>query len=354
MEQSPSPQFQAHAVLNPDAWQESRRAFDTGYWPHICLRLVSCGCILFLLFRLDLEPVRQGLLILFGLWAVTGIIQRFRNRDGGPAFQRLLAANNGNPPLITLTFVGSGIRLRNQETGTESIQSYSAIRSVIESQTLLILVLPQRKMLPIRKYSLQGGTQEEFICHLRSHCPSLKKRISRGRLGKAVKLLYICLLLAGAVLAVCSGRPGIQTRNPGSYQQAAQDLEALGITGSTPELLDELEGYYSDYVSHGYEVNRYLDLLCWLGMGEYDEETWDWSPSENGVYWFDAEMLNLDCMYRFSPWCLRPGPGQPGFQQYPGGCQQGKLGAWHRHPVRQLRLAGRKSHAAGGGKLRLV
>ena len=33
------------------------------------------------------------------------------------------------------------------------------------------------------------------------------------------------------------------------------------------------------------------------GMGQYDEETWEWTPSSGYIYVFDAEFMNIDTMY---------------------------------------------------------
>ena len=40
-----------------------------------------------------------------------------------------------------------------------------------------------------------------------------------------------------------------------------------------------------------------MDLLCYEGMGHYDDYTWEWTPSTSGVYWFDAELFYPDTMY---------------------------------------------------------
>lgn len=41
----------------------------------------------------------------------------------------------------------------------------------------------------------------------------------------------------------------------------------------------------------------YLDLLAMVGWGEYDEETWEWSPTSDQVYALDTEVFNIDSMY---------------------------------------------------------
>ena len=44
------------------------------------------------------------------------------------------------------------------------------------------------------------------------------------------------------------------------------------------------------------EYFAYL-LLMNEGMGTYDEETWEWSPSSETIYVFDAEFMNVYSMY---------------------------------------------------------
>ena len=44
-------------------------------------------------------------------------------------------------------------------------------------------------------------------------------------------------------------------------------------------------------------IDKAADLLTVLGDGEYDFENMTWTPDENGVYAFDAEVFNVDKVY---------------------------------------------------------
>lgn len=41
----------------------------------------------------------------------------------------------------------------------------------------------------------------------------------------------------------------------------------------------------------------YGDLLALAGWGEFDTETWEWSPTSSQVYALDTEVFNIDRMY---------------------------------------------------------
>ena len=89
-----------------------------------------------------------------------------------------------------------------------------------------------------------------------------------------------------------------------NYQDMAAELAPLGITISQRSI-DELEAYDADYAaeygrdyySHNPSASKVFDLLYWEGCGFYDEETWEWTPSTSGVFYFDTEAWSVDTMY---------------------------------------------------------
>lgn len=54
--------------------------------------------------------------------------------------------------------------------------------------------------------------------------------------------------------------------------------------------MEELE----EYGASEYTV---MELLFYAGMGEYDYETFEWTPAQSGVYAFDIEVFDVGFMY---------------------------------------------------------
>lgn len=299
MEQHQDYTFNAESLLDLPTYHEVDRSYGNHNPPVIIYRLFACGYLLYLMSNFQYDTYCYLFLVIAALLAITRLVQWRQNRNGNIDYKRMLASNNGKPPHNILSFAEDGIHQLNTDTGNSRVMAYGDVQSLFETKNQLILILKYRMILPITKSTLTGGTKEAFITFLKSHCPKLKKkRLHQGMIGKITEILFMVLLTVGLVLAIgqLSGLNGRITSNM-RYQEIALELEELGITGSTPELLDELEALHEEYTAAGYTYDKTTDLLCWLGMGEYDEETWEWTPSTNGVYWFDAEVLNLESIY---------------------------------------------------------
>ena len=81
-----------------------------------------------------------------------------------------------------------------------------------------------------------------------------------------------------------------------SYKEYGEIFEKYGIQGITPELIEKMEKWYLEMPPEVI-IDKAADLLTVLGDGEYDFENMTWTPDENGVYAFDAEVFNVDKMY---------------------------------------------------------
>ena len=224
-------------------------------------------------------------------------------KNGGTLYQQILYQHDGNIPHHLITFEEEHMRSRNLLTGNEQTTQYSRYVRIWQSKNLLILFLDVNMYQIVDKRTLTGGTPQELIAYLRSKCPRLKKQVLTGKLGRFARWLVWVSLALGMIAAAphllhipekLSGR----ITNEMSFAQMAEELNSLGIT-IDPETLVELEEYESQISSDPYygEYLKVMDLLCWEGMGKYDEHTWVWTPSESGVYWFDLEVMNISTMY---------------------------------------------------------
>lgn len=90
-----------------------------------------------------------------------------------------------------------------------------------------------------------------------------------------------------------------------TFAELRSVLEELGITGISDEMLLEMEESVQNITAtlpQGFELgwssSDYLrDLLALVGMGSYDPDTWEWTPSSTQVYWFDMEAFIVPSMY---------------------------------------------------------
>ena len=228
------------------------------------------------------------------------------NKNGGTAYKQILSNNNGAPPHLQLTFLDEHIQKFNPVTNGTQIIEYFRIRNVLETEHLIILILEHRQALFFQKDTVTGGPLNTFLSALLEHCPNIKRKKLASLLpGKIVHCLMIGVSVVSLILAILWSGP-IQKirennrviRNDMSYSQIAQELEEFGIHDIPQSVIDELESFEDEYsYTDFYQGSKCISLLCWAGMGAYDDTSWEWTPSECGVYWFDLEVLSIDTMY---------------------------------------------------------
>ena len=63
-------------------------------------------------------------------------------------------------------------------------------------------------------------------------------------------------------------------------------LDGMDIPGEFMSMLDEMSGNMSP-----------SEILAGLGMGKFDYETGEWTPTSDQIYAFDAEVSDIDMMY---------------------------------------------------------
>lgn len=244
------------------------------------------------------------------------LVQHHKNKDGGVLYRQFLYPNDGKPLHYSLSFEADGIHQKNADTGNEKVHGYEHIVSLMESTNMLIPVLDVNLILFIDKRTLTGGSRDELVAFLRANCPKLKKRIATGLLGRIMNYLMLTAIIVGSiwgcaiVLRVPEKLSG-QISNDMSYQEIAAELEELDIH-IDPAVIEEITQYETEYFDDNpllyYDYPKALNLLCWAGQADYEEdvfysapgiEAFDWRvvPSTSGVYWFDTEVINLDSIY---------------------------------------------------------
>lgn len=265
-------------------------------------------CNLYILSSADNSRTAKLFLLLAAYITIVRAVTYFMNRDGGKQYKRSLYQNNGNIPHNAIILGETSITTHNLDSGSKLLTAYSDIRYLTESEHLLGLVTNLKLVHLIDKNTLSGGSREDVIALLRQKCPKLKKRIRTGIFGRIINILLCIVMIggalwSGAVLLQIPQKLSGQLTNDLSYREIAAEFSRLGITVTDQAML-ELEEYdreyartYGDYYRENPDANKALDLLCWEGCGIYDEETWGWTPSTSGVYWFDMEVCDLDTIY---------------------------------------------------------
>lgn len=244
------------------------------------------------------------------------ILSKIMLRDGGLQYKRMVSNNNGQAVRNRLTITAAGLHAVNPDTGNQSTYQLDKVLSIAETDNLFILLIEYKQGLIVDKRTLEGGSREEFTDFLITNCPNLKKRkIYSGRSTKVFSTIIIILLVVGLLISAyamitAKGEPwyyevGVGEYNHRSFGEIAEVLAGLGFTGINGEIVSSLDKnwYRYDYSEDGelWDSEQYIDktlmMLSAIGWGEYNYDTWEWTPSESGVYCFDMEVFDIECAY---------------------------------------------------------
>lgn len=216
-------------------------------------------------------------------------------------YPKILQSNNGEPMHNRIHLRADGIHLVNPRSGNEMFYAYSQILRIVETPKLILLLTADKKWIILQKCWLQGGTPAELAAFLREHCPRVP-RIHGIRFGQWVHRIYVSTMIAGTLLglALLFGAPIVPEESK-SFTELATELSSLGITISQ-ETVAEVEAFYAEYPQLSPEegpsnADKARDLLFMEGMGDFDGETFEWTPSDSGVYWMDVEVFYVDSIY---------------------------------------------------------
>lgn len=316
MEYQNHPRFTSEVYYDLSLHKEYLRVARSSYGRNILFQFISLLCALYILAQFPHNYPVILFLIISVFVIITNVVRYSKNKDGDVMYRQILYQNDGKPPHQFRSFEADGIHSKNLDTGRERVDGYEHIVSLMESKNLLILVLDVNMVVDIDKRTLTGGSRDELVAFLRANCPKLKKRISTGLLGRILNYLMLTAILVGsiwgcAVLLQIPETLSGQVTNRTSYEEIAAELEELDIH-IDPAVIEEITQYEAEYFDDNqllyYDYPKALNLLCWAGQADYEEdvfysapgiEAFDWRvvPSTSGVYWFDTEVINLDSIY---------------------------------------------------------
>ena len=214
-------------------------------------------------------------------------IDRFRNKDGA-AYAKLLEENGGVPRRNLVYIREKGILYRNPESGNEVEIAYSQITAISRTKSFLVLTCDGVPGYLINHTNLTGGTATELESWLleRAGVQKIENRFDLRILRKVVMAVAAAALVFTLFTQADFFRPRLKVM---SAPEAAAVLEELGISLPDDVPMEELESYGAD---------EYMleNLLCYAGMGEYDDD-FNWTPAESCVYAFDLEVFDVGHMY---------------------------------------------------------
>ena len=307
-----SPCFEARATYDQPAIREVTRAYPLFLGRYILFRCILAAALLYSiclqLSFLQADFFFSCLYLVLGIFLIgLEVFQYLRSRDGGITYKRILSGNNGIPPRHQLLFCEDAIHCTNADTQNRHVFRYEQLRSVGKTKHLLIFFLEYNQYFLVDRDCLANGAEEALLQYLIRQCPKLKpKKLRKCRAGRAVTAICRVLTCVTILVSVCCLEP-VQNlieqsrpiNNTMSVSEIARELSGFDITVPAEDI-QELETYYREYEVdpyYGFQPDKRIDLLSWAGYGEYDETTWEWTPTQNGVFWLDFEVADVSVMY---------------------------------------------------------
>lgn len=312
MDEQNNCKFQAQITYDLPSYKEIRNLLVRRSARNTISWIIAMAAVLLYAYLIGIRMQNTSLastcvLLMFAIIWGMHMFRACRDRNGGLDYKRMVSSNNGLLPRHVISFGDEAICFYNPDTDNRATVSYNQLRSICETKHFLILFQEYNMYTAFRKDSITGGTKEELLNFLFEKGTGIKKKkVGSALPGKIVWVSFIVFSVFAALLALWLSGP-MQSflhrqqpiNNYMSYESIAQELEGLGITGIDDALIAELEAYDLEYdYTYSYDFgNKALDMLCWAGMGEYDPDTWTWTPSDSGVYWFDMEFMDMNTMY---------------------------------------------------------
>lgn len=210
-------------------------------------------------------------------------------------YQKLVESNHGNQSHLVAILDDTGVRTRNLNKDKEFELRLDEIGGALRSKWFVLIFNRDRSnVVDFDTRAMTEGDADALIARLEAlgHKPEKLRSIRwLRRMIQIVSVLYILSrLFFGMILTDVSEMPN-QNVPAMDVRSSAAALQELGIGGITEEIITEIEGY--THQSH----SSVPILLSYVGFGEYDDETWAWTPQHNGVYAVDMEFLEISGMY---------------------------------------------------------
>lgn len=197
--------FQSQYTSDWDARREIQAGAHSALSSHIALQIYLIVLAPLMVWMCWADPnsqVNLGFLFLGILMVILEVKNFLGKRQKSIQYKRLLLQNGGILPTVLTSFSDRGFSTQHLESGNPSpLQAYTLVERILETQNFFLLQVPYRLCVPIRKDTLSGGSQEDFVDYLRQHCPNLKsQQVHTPTLGRVLHAIALTLVLLGVVI----------------------------------------------------------------------------------------------------------------------------------------------------------
>ena len=281
------------------ALSNARGLLSVVMWPAYCLIFALIGWFANLRSYIIIAAVIVGTVMY-----LTRVLSKKPTRK---RYEQIMVSNNGKELQKQILFTQLGFYTKNMDSSNEEFMSYEYFTGFVPGNNFAAIISRANTWYIFDLRTLDGGSKEAFFDFLWQHCPLIKRRKKvRKTPWKTLNAVLITILAISILLSVLI-LPGLYLKerisgkmgNYMSYQQIADKLEDIGITGADKKLIAAVEKDYGDLVSDDYHPYAEVQLmLVYLGEGSYSDRT-GWTPSENGVYWLALEAWDLEYMYTY-------------------------------------------------------
>lgn len=241
----------------------------------------------YMVIRMDMPEIYANTaLISCGIWALVEGIWFLMTRGGGIHYKRNLMLNGGKPTNDAVLFCDDHILTLEKESGNRATILYDNIRSVSETEHLILLAMRYGTYLMVDKRGL-SCTKEELGQFLYEKCPRLRhKKVRTNKWGVILRRAAWTVVLIAFLIALyfhpvfqINKRIQGQIHNGMKLSEISAELETFGLTPLTEtELVSTENGLF--YLSD----DKLTHLLYCMGAGDRDFDTGSFTPAESGVF----------------------------------------------------------------------
>lgn len=326
---------------------------DNASWSHVFTQMMQAASVIRASYRLKMNMIVIGTA---GLCCTAGVISGWIIGNGRAVqffilffvlFTLIYCMRGGTVSERTCERLAKRGRLSSDGTGTWEMayredgirvkhgqrmfdcrwEDYQRMAETLDTIFLLhVSAVKTVECLPVPKWVFDSQKEmDEFVDFCQSRgVEKIVISASDGRSRKRTRL-FLGILLAAAVLvymgsAIYRGvRDGMQSVqasvqadmdresrfDPGDYPDyvpveiQVEILRSLGIDNLEPDTGQEYKEWMEENPgSRVYtEGFPYYSILSDVGAGEYDDDTYEWSPTSGKVYWFDFEGWDISQDY---------------------------------------------------------
>lgn len=241
----------------------------------------------YMVIRMELPEIyANATMICCGIWVLVEFLWFLMTRGGGVHYKRNLMLTGGKPTNDAVLFCDDHIVTLEKEFGNKATILYDNIRTVSETEHLLLLRMRYGTYLMVYKPGL-SCTKDELGQFLYEKCPKLRrKKVRTSKWGVILRHAAWAVVLISFFIALyfhpwlqLNKRLHGQIHNGMELSEISTELERFGLTPlPDTELVTTENGLF--YLSN----DKLTHLLYCMGSGVRDYDNGAFDPAENGVF----------------------------------------------------------------------